>query len=166
LLLCILVLSSLRAVILFLLKWILDPNAKNSQEECLEAKVADLVAEEPREHVLRRNTVVEKKSRKKKRPKGRHKAVIASGSIIKRTENLDTPLDSLSQISKQAVTPALLFQDDESLDIPLEANSLDAALMASAMASINIIRAVMPSLASLRTALYFKGENISAFLES
>jgi hypothetical protein len=94
-----LVLSSLRAVILFLLKWIPDPNAKNSQEECLE----------PREHVLRRNAVVEKKSRKKKRPKGRHKAVIASGSIIERTENLDTPSDSLSQISKQAVTPALLF---------------------------------------------------------
>jgi len=86
-----------------------DPNAKNSQEECLEAKVEDLVAGEPRKHVLRRNAVVEKKSRKKKRPKGRHKAVIASGSIIERTENLDTPSDSLSQISEQAVTPALLF---------------------------------------------------------
>jgi hypothetical protein len=109
LLLCVLVLSSLRAVILFLLRWIPDPNAKNSQEECLEAKVEDLVAGEPRKHVLRRNAVVERKSRKRERQKGRHKAVIASGSIIKRTDNLDTPLESLSQISKQAVTPALLF---------------------------------------------------------
>jgi hypothetical protein len=57
--------------------------------------VADLVVKEPREHVLRRNTVVEKKSRKKKRLKGRHKAVIASGSIIERTDNLDTLLDLL-----------------------------------------------------------------------
>ena len=96
-------------MILFLLRWIPDPNAKNSHEECLEPEVADSVAEEPGKHVLRRNTVVEKKSRKKKRQKGRHKAVIASGSIIKRTENLDTPSDSLSQISEQAVTPALLF---------------------------------------------------------
>jgi hypothetical protein len=95
-------------VILFLLKWILDPNAKNSQEECLEAKVEDLVAEEPRKYVLRRNTVVERKSRKRERLKGRHKAVIASGSIIKITDNLDTPSDSLSQTSK-AVTPTLLF---------------------------------------------------------
>jgi hypothetical protein len=104
-----LVLSSLRAVILFLLRWIPDPNAKNSQEECLKAKVEDLVAGEPRKHVSRRNAVVERKSRKRERQKGRHKAVIASGSIIKRTGNLDTPLESLSQISEQAVTPALLF---------------------------------------------------------
>jgi hypothetical protein len=95
-------------MILFLLRWIPDPNAKNSQEECLEAKVEDLVAEEPRKHVLRRN-VMEKKPRKRERPKGRHKVVIASGSIIKITDNLDTPLDSLLQISKQAITPALLF---------------------------------------------------------
>jgi hypothetical protein len=53
------------------------------------------VAGEPRKHVLRRNTVVERKSRKRERQKGRHKAVIASGSIIKRTDNLDTPLESL-----------------------------------------------------------------------
>jgi hypothetical protein len=104
-----LVLSSLRAVILFLLRWIPDPNAKNSQEECLEAKVEDLVAGEPRKHVLRRNTVVERKSRKRERQNSRHKAVIASGSMIKRTDNLDTPSESLSQISEQAVTPALLF---------------------------------------------------------
>jgi hypothetical protein len=38
--------------------------------------------------------------------------------------------------------------------------------MASTIASINVIRAVMPSLVLLRTAPYFKGENISAFLES
>jgi hypothetical protein len=36
-----------------------------------------------------------RKSRKKKRLEGRHKAVIASGSIIKITDNLDTPSDSL-----------------------------------------------------------------------
>jgi hypothetical protein len=55
----------------------------------------DLVAEELREYVLRRNIVVEKKSRKKKRLKGRHKVVIASRSIIKKTDNLDTLLDLL-----------------------------------------------------------------------
>ena len=153
-------------MILFLLKWIPDPNAKNSQEECLEAKVADLVAEEPREHVSRRNTVVERKSRKRERQKGRHKAVIASGSIIKRTDNLDTPSESLSQISEQAVTPALLFQDDESLDIPLEANSLDTAPIASEIASINVIKAVMPSPSVVGSTPYFKGENISSFLEA
>jgi hypothetical protein len=38
--------------------------------------------------------------------------------------------------------------------------------MASTMTSINVIRAVMPSPASLRTTPYFTGENISAFLES
>jgi hypothetical protein len=71
----VLVLSSLRAVILFLLRWIPDPNAKNSQEEL-------------KKHALRQ-------SRKRERPKGRHKAVIASGSIRKITDNLDTPSDSL-----------------------------------------------------------------------
>jgi hypothetical protein len=60
-------------MILFLLRWIPDPNAKNSQEECLEAKIKDLTAEEPR------------KSRKRERPKGRHKAGIANGGIIKIT---------------------------------------------------------------------------------
>jgi hypothetical protein len=112
------------------------------------------VAGEPRKHVLRRNAVVERKSRKRERQKGRHKAVIASGSIIKRTDNLE------------AVTPALLFQDDESLDIPLEANSLNTALIASEMASINVIKAIMPSLSIVGSTPYFKGENISSFLEA
>ena len=80
-------------MILFFLRWILDTSAKNSQEEHLEAKV-----EEPRK----------RKSRKGKKPGGRHKAIVASESIIEITDNLDTPSDSLSQTSK-AVTPALLF---------------------------------------------------------
>jgi hypothetical protein len=78
-----------------------------------------------------------------------------------KNESLRTPLDSLSQTSR-AVTPTPSYEDYELLDT-LE---VVATLMASAMVSISSIRAVMPSPATLGTAPYFKGENITDFLES
>jgi hypothetical protein len=145
---CILVLNSLRAAILFLLRRIPDPDARNRQEECWEPEVEDSVAEELEKHVSTGGW-------NRKRPEGRYKTGITNGSIL------------------EAVTPTLSHQDSESLDTLSEAiadiqplDSLDAAPMGSTITNINVINAVMPSPATLGTAPHFKGENISAFLES